>query len=99
MPEAVIIDALQTPIGELGGNLATIRLDGLATMLIKAIVEKTDLDPNLIEKVYLGCANQAGKDNQDIDRMVSLLARLLVPVPGVTLNRLCASGLGYEEHR
>jgi len=93
MPEAVIIDALRTPIGELGGALATIRPDDLAAMVIKAIVEKNDLDPNLIEEVYLGCANQAGEDNRNIARMASLLAGLPVSVPGVTINRLCASGL------
>ena len=93
MPEAVIIDALRTPIGELGGALATVRPDDLAAMVIAAIVEKNDLDPNLVEEVYLGCANQAGEDNRNIARMASLLAGLPVSVPAVTINRLCASGL------
>ncbi len=93
MPEAVIIDALRTPIGELGGALATIRPDDLAAMVIQAVVEKNDLDPTLVEEVYLGCANQAGEDNRNIARMASLLAGLPVSVPGVTINRLCASGL------
>ena len=62
-------------------------------MVIKAIIERNNLDPNLIEEVYLGCANQAGEDNRDIAPMSSLLAGLPVSVPGVTFNRLCASGL------
>ncbi len=93
MTEAVIVDAIRTPIGNLGGALATIRPDDLGAMVIKAIVERNNLDPNLIEEVYLGCANQAGEDNRDIARMSSLLAGLPVSVPGVTFNRLCASGL------
>jgi 3-oxoadipyl-CoA thiolase len=93
MHEAVIVDALRTPIGNLGGALASIRPDDLAAMLLKVIVEKNNLDPNLIEEIYLGCANQAGEDNRDIARMASLLADLPVSVPGVTFNRLCASGL------
>jgi len=93
MTEAVIVDAIRTPIGNLGGALATIRPDDLGAMVIKAIVERNGLDPNLIEEVYLGCANQAGEDNRDIARMSSLLAGLPVSVPGVTFNRLCASGL------
>jgi 3-oxoadipyl-CoA thiolase len=93
MPNAVIIDALRTPIGNLGGTLASIRPDDMAAMVIKAIVEKNKLDPDLIEEVYLGCANQAGEDNRDVARMASLLAGLPVSVPAVTFNRLCASGL------
>ncbi len=93
MTEAVIVDAIRTPIGNLGGALATIRPDDLGAMVIKAIVERNNLDPNLIEEVYLGCANQAGEDNRDIARMAALLAGLPVSVPGVTFNRLCASGL------
>lgn len=93
MPQAVIIDALRTPIGNLGGSLSTIRPDDLAAMVIKTIVDKNDLDPHLIEEVYLGCANQAGEDNRDVARMAALLAGLPVTVPAVTFNRLCASGL------
>jgi 3-oxoadipyl-CoA thiolase len=93
MPEAVIIDALRTPIGNLGGALAAIRPDDLAAMAIKAIVERNNLDPDLIEEVYLGCANQAGEDNRNIARMATLLAGLPFTVPAVTVNRLCASGL------
>ena len=93
MPEAVIIDAIRTPIGNLGGALAKVRPDDLAAMVIRALVERVGLDPHLIEEVYLGCANQAGEDNRDIARMALLLAGLPVETPGVTFNRLCASGL------
>jgi 3-oxoadipyl-CoA thiolase len=93
MPEAVIVDAIRTPIGSLGGALAGIRPDDLAALVIRAIVERNDLDPSLVEEVYLGCANQAGEDNRNVARMASLLAGLPVSVPGVTFNRLCASGL------
>lgn len=93
MPEAVIVDALRTPIGNLGGALASIRPDDLAAMVIKAVIERNEIDPHQIEEVYLGCANQAGEDNRNIARMAALLAGLPVEVPGVTFNRLCASGL------
>ena len=93
MPEAVIIDALRTPIGSLGGALASVRPDDLAAQILQALVRRSDLDPRLIEEVYLGCANQAGEDNRDIARMALLLAGLPVEIPGVTFNRLCASGL------
>lgn len=93
MHQAVIVDALRTPIGNLGGALSGIRPDDLAAMVIKTIVEKNDLDPNMIEEVYLGCANQAGEDNRNVARMAALLADLPVSVPAVTFNRLCASGL------
>ena len=93
MPEAVILDAIRSPIGNLGGSLATVRPDDLAATLVKAIVQRNNLDPSLIEEVYLGCANQAGEDNRNIARMAALLAELPVSVPGVTFNRLCASGL------
>ncbi len=93
MPEAVIIDAIRTPIGNLGGALSSVRPDDLAALVIKALVERSDLDPALIEEVYLGCANQAGEDNRNIARMSGLLAGLPVSVPAVTFNRLCASGL------
>lgn len=93
MPEAVIVDAIRSPIGNLGGGLSSVRPDDLAAMVIKAIADRNDLDPALIEEVYLGCANQAGEDNRNIARMAALLAGLSVNVPGVTINRLCASGL------
>jgi len=93
MPEAVIVDAIRTPIGNLGGALSSIRPDDLAALVIQAIVEHNQLDATLVEEVYLGCANQAGEDNRNVARMASLLAGLPVSVPGVTFNRLCASGL------
>ncbi len=93
MPEAVIVDAIRTPIGNLGGALSSIRPDDLAALLIKTLIEKNNLDPTLLEEVYLGCANQAGEDNRNIARMAALLADVPVSVPGVTFNRLCASGL------
>jgi 3-oxoadipyl-CoA thiolase len=93
MPEAVLVDALRTPIGNLGGSLATIRPDDLGAHVIKAIVERNHLDPASIEEVYFGCANQSGEDSRNVARMASLLAGLPVSVPGVTFNRLCASGL------
>jgi acetyl-CoA acyltransferase len=93
MPQAVIIDALRTPIGNLGGALASIRPDDLAALVLKALVERSKLDPALIEEVCLGCANQAGEDNRDVARMAALLAGLPLQTAGVTVNRLCASGL------
>ena len=93
MPEAVIVDAIRTPIGNLGGALSAIRPDDLAALVVQAIVERNHLEPTLVEEVYLGCANQAGEDNRNVARMASLLAGLPVSVPAVTFNRLCASGL------
>jgi 3-oxoadipyl-CoA thiolase len=91
--EAVIIDAVRTPIGALGGSLAAVRPDDLAALAIRALLDRTGLDPALVEEVYLGCANQAGEDNRDVARMALLLAGLPVETAGVTFNRLCASGL------
>lgn len=93
MKEVVIVDAIRTPIGSLGGVLAAVRPDDLAALVIKALAERNHLDPSLIEEVYLGCANQAGEDNRNVGRMAVLLAGLPVEVAGVTVNRLCASGL------
>ena len=93
MTEVVIVDAIRTPIGALGGALATIRPDDLAALVIQSIVQRSSLDPKLIEEVYLGCANQAGEDNRDVARMAALLAGLPVEVAAVTFNRLCASSL------
>jgi len=93
MPEAVIIDAVRTPIGALGGALAAVRPDDLAAHVLKAILERTRIDPALVEEIYLGCANQAGEDNRNVARMASLLAGFPVEVAAVTFNRLCASGL------
>ncbi len=92
-PAAVIVDAIRTPIGALGGVLAPVRPDDLAAHVLKAIIERNHLDPALVEEVYLGCANQAGEDNRNVARMALLLAGFPVSVGGVTINRLCASGL------
>jgi 3-oxoadipyl-CoA thiolase len=91
--EACIVDAVRTPIGRYGGALAAVRPDDLAATVIRAIVERTEIDPNEIEDVVLGCANQAGEDNRNVARMAALLAGLPVEVPGQTVNRLCGSGL------
>ena len=93
MPEAVIIDAIRTPIGALGGVLARVRPDDLAAHVLKSVLVRTGIDPLLIEEVYLGCANQAGEDNRNVARMAVLLSGLPVETPAVTMNRLCASGL------
>ncbi len=93
MPEAVIIDAIRTPIGSLGGLLAPVRPDDMAAFVLKALVQRTGIDPTQIEEVYMGCANQAGEDNRNVARMAVLLAGFPVEVAAVTVNRLCASGL------
>lgn len=93
MNEVVIVSAVRTPIGRIRGALSTIRPDDLAALAIKAAVERAGIDPAIIEEVYLGCANQAGEDNRNVARMALLLAGLPQQVGGVTINRLCASGL------
>lgn len=89
----VIVDAIRTPIGALGGALAPVRADDMAALVIKAIIDRNQFDPALVEEVYFGCANQAGEDNRNVARMATLLAGLPVEVSAVTLNRLCASSL------
>lgn len=93
MPESVIIDAIRTPIGALGGSLSSIRPDDLAALVIKTILQRSEINPAEIEEVYFGCANQAGEDNRNVARMAVLLSGLPVEIPAVTFNRLCASGL------
>jgi 3-oxoadipyl-CoA thiolase len=93
MPDAVIIDAIRTPIGALGGVLSSIRPDDLAAQVLRAIIQRNQIDPAIIEEVYLGCANQAGEDNRNVARMAVLLAGFPAEIPAVTINRLCASGL------
>jgi 3-oxoadipyl-CoA thiolase len=93
MPEAVILDALRTPIGRYGGVLAPVRPDDLAARVLAAAVERNGLDASAVDEVYMGCTNQAGEDNRNVARMASLIAGLPQEVPGVTVNRLCASGL------
>src|SRR5215468_10571460 len=94
MIDAFICDAVRTPIGRYGGALATVRTDDLAALPIASLVKRnSSLDPQAIDEVILGCANQAGEDNRNVARMAALLAGLPVEVPGITVNRLCASGL------
>ena len=91
--DAYVIDAVRTPMGRYRGALAGVRPDDMAAHTISAAIERTGLDPEAVCDVYWGAANQAGEDNRDAARMASLLAGLPVEVPGVTVNRLCASGL------
>ncbi|HYH92471.1 MAG TPA: thiolase family protein [Candidatus Saccharimonadales bacterium] len=91
--EAWIVEAVRTPIGRYGGALATVRPDDLAALVLRAVVDRAGLDTALVEDVILGCANQAGEDNRDVARMALLLAGFPVEVGGLTVNRLCGSGL------
>jgi 3-oxoadipyl-CoA thiolase len=93
MREAVIVDAVRTPVGKFGGVLKNVRSDDLAALCISELVKRNNLDPNLIEDVVLGCTNGAGEDNRNVGRMAALLAGLPYSVAGQTINRLCASGL------
>jgi len=91
--EAWIIEAVRTPVGRYGGALASVRPDDLAAAVLRAVVDRSGIDAGLIEDVILGCANQAGEDNRNVARMAVLLAGLPVEVGGLTVNRLCGSGL------
>jgi 3-oxoadipyl-CoA thiolase len=91
--EAWIVEAVRTPIGRYGGALAGVRPDDLAALVIRAVVDRSGIDPALVEDVILGCANQAGEDNRNVARMALLLAGLPIEVAGLTVNRLCGSGL------
>jgi 3-oxoadipyl-CoA thiolase len=93
MSRAVILSAVRTPVGRYGGALADVRPDDLAALAVAAAVERAGVDPAEIEDVWLGCANQAGEDNRNVARFAALLAGLPETVAGVTVNRLCASGL------
>ncbi len=93
MTEAYLVDAVRTPMGSYRGALSGVRPDDLAAHVVRAIVERTGIDPAEITDVYLGAANQSGEDNRDVARMAALLAGLPDSVPGATVNRLCASGL------
>jgi 3-oxoadipyl-CoA thiolase len=93
VPRAVVVSAVRTPVGRYGGALAGVRPDDLAALAIGAAVERAGVDAAAVEDVYLGCANQAGEDNRNVARMAALLAGLPESVAGVTVNRLCASGL------
>ncbi|AZE93490.1 3-oxoadipyl-CoA thiolase [Pseudomonas orientalis] len=94
MRDVFICDAIRTPIGRFGGGLSTVRADDLAALPIKALIERNPtVDWTAVDEVFLGCANQAGEDNRNVARMALLLAGLPESIPGVTLNRLCASGM------
>ncbi len=94
MREVFICDAIRTPIGRFGGGLATVRADDLAAAPIRALIERNPgVNWNEVDEVFFGCANQAGEDNRNVARMAALLAGLPETIPGVTLNRLCASGM------
>lgn len=92
--DVYLVDGIRTPIGKFRGSLSTTRTDDLAALVLKTIVERnTSLDPNAIEDVIFGCANQAGEDNRNVARMALLLAGLPYSIGGETINRLCSSGL------
>jgi len=91
--DVVVIDAVRTPIGRYGGALANVRPDDLAATVLKALLERTAIDPARVDDVLMGAANQSGEDNRNVARMAALLAGLPVEVPGATLNRLCGSSL------
>jgi 3-oxoadipyl-CoA thiolase len=93
MRRAAIVAAVRTPVGRYGGALAAVRPDDLAALVIREVIDRSGIDPALVEDVYFGAANQAGEDNRDVARMAALLAGLPESVPGATVNRLCASGL------
>jgi 3-oxoadipyl-CoA thiolase len=94
MTEVYICDAVRTAVGRYGGSLSSVRADDLAAIPLKTLMERnSSLDPQLLDDVLMGCANQAGEDNRNVARMAVLLAGLPETVPGATVNRLCASGL------
>jgi 3-oxoadipyl-CoA thiolase len=93
MQEVVIVEAVRTPVGRHGGALSKVRPDDLAALVIREVLDRAGIEPDLVEDVYMGCTNQAGEDNRDVARMALLLAGLPFSVGGVTVNRLCASGL------
>src|ERR671921_647511 len=91
--EAVIVGAVRTPLGKQGGVLSPVRPDDLAALVLEALMERSGVPPSEVEDVYFGCANQAGEDNRNVARMSLLLAGFPEEVAGVTVNRLCGSGL------
>ena len=94
MTDALIIDAIRTPIGRYGGALSAVRADDLGAVPMKALIARNpSLDWSQLDDVIYGCANQAGEDNRNVARMSALLAGLPVSVPGTTVNRLCGSGM------
>jgi 3-oxoadipyl-CoA thiolase len=97
-PEAVIVDAVRTPIGRYGGVFRDVRPDDLSALVIRGLLGRTGLDPSLLDDVIWGCANQAGEDNRNIGRMASLLAGIPASVPATTVNRLCGSSMDALHH-
>src|SRR5881409_3886669 len=93
MPQAVIVEAVRTPVGKHNGALRDVRPDDLAALVVSEVVRRAGIEPDAVEEVYLGCANQAGEDNRNVARMAALLAGFPVSVAAVTFNRLCSSGL------
>ena len=93
MPEAFLVDGVRTPLGRYGGGLADVRADDMAGLVVGDVVRRSAVDPETVDEVILGAANQAGEDNRNVARMAALLAGLPPHVPGYTVNRLCASGL------
>ena len=93
MPEAFLVDGVRTPLGRYGGGLADVRADDMAGLVVGEVVRRSAVDPETVDEVILGAANQAGEDNRNVARMAALLAGLPAHVPGYTVNRLCASGL------
>jgi 3-oxoadipyl-CoA thiolase len=93
MRDALIVSAVRTPVGRAGGALAEVRADDLASLVLRAAVERAGFDPARLDDVIMGCTNQAGEDNRDVARMAVLLAGFPIEVPGQTVNRLCGSGL------
>ena len=93
MSDALIIDGVRTPFGRHGGGLAPVRPDDLAALAVRAVLDRTGVPAEAVEDVMLGCANQAGEDNRNVARMAALLAGLPETVGGVTVNRLCGSGM------
>ena len=94
MKSAYVLDIVRTPVGKYGGALASVRPDDLAAHVVKKVLGRNrQIDPQQIEEVIFGAANQSGEDNRNVARMAALIAGLPVGVAGVTVNRLCASGL------
>ena len=96
MGEAFLIGGVRTPVGRYGGVLSSVRPDDLAALVVAKAVARAGIDPAQIDEVILGGANQAGEDNRNVARMSVLLAGLPDSVPGITVNRLCASGLSAD---
>ncbi len=96
--ESYIVDAIRTPIGKFRGTLSPVRADDLAVIPIRELMNRNDIDPERIDDVIFGCANQAGEDNRNVARMAALLAGLPITVPGETVNRLCSSGMSAAIH-